>query len=95
MQEIAIGVSLPVQSNSAVAEFDVFSAEIGQARFRMEGRGGARFHKHPQAAGHRGDATHFRVFRFIGGTPEQLADVLKVEIRRWAEVAKSASLVGK
>ena len=37
MQEIAIGVSLPVQSNSAVAEFDVFSAEIGQARFRMEG----------------------------------------------------------
>jgi len=29
--------SLPVQSNSAVAEFDMFSAEIGQARFRMEG----------------------------------------------------------
>jgi hypothetical protein len=32
---------------------------------------------------------------FIGGTPEQLADMLKVEIRRWAEVAKSASLVGQ
>src|ERR1700730_13962520 len=31
------GKSLPVQSNSAVAEFDMFSAEIGQARFRMEG----------------------------------------------------------
>src|SRR5262249_31935286 len=28
---------LPVQSNSAIAEFDMFSAEIGQARFRMEG----------------------------------------------------------
>ena len=33
-------ISLPVQSNSAVAEFDMFSVEIGQARFRMEGRGG-------------------------------------------------------
>src|SRR5262252_2175543 len=32
--------SLPDQSNSAVAEFDTFSAEIGQARFRMEGRAG-------------------------------------------------------
>ena len=29
--------SLPVQSNSAVAEFDMFSAEIGQALFRTEG----------------------------------------------------------
>src|SRR5258707_333907 len=33
--------SLPVQSNSAIGEFDRFSAEIGQARFRMEGWGGA------------------------------------------------------
>ena len=32
-------------------------------------------------------------FRFIGGTPEQLADVLKAEIRRWADVARSASPV--
>ena len=35
--------SLPVQSNSAIAEFDMSSAEIGQARFRMKGRGGAFF----------------------------------------------------
>jgi hypothetical protein len=28
--------SLPVQSNSVIAEFDMFSAEIGQVRFRME-----------------------------------------------------------
>ena len=33
----ASSFSLPVQSNSAAAEFDKFSAEIGQARFRMEG----------------------------------------------------------
>jgi hypothetical protein len=32
--------SLPVQSNSAVADFDMHSAEIGQARFRMESRVG-------------------------------------------------------
>src|SRR5258708_6880476 len=37
-------LSLPVQSNSAVAEFDTLGAEIGQARFRMEGRVGC-FHK--------------------------------------------------
>src|SRR5499427_6206808 len=36
----AVFFSLPVQSNSTVAEFDTFSAEIGQARFRMEGRVG-------------------------------------------------------
>jgi len=36
----AVFSSLPVQSNSAVAEFDMFSAEIGKARFRMEGRVG-------------------------------------------------------
>src|SRR5262249_46210644 len=29
--------SLAVQSNSAVAEFDTLNAEIGHARFRMEG----------------------------------------------------------
>jgi uncharacterized protein YcbX len=34
-------LSLPVQSNSAAAEFDMFSAEIGKARFRMEGRVGS------------------------------------------------------
>ena len=32
--------SLPGQSNSAVAEFDMFGAEIGLVRFRMEGRVG-------------------------------------------------------
>jgi uncharacterized protein len=36
----AVFSSLPVQSNSAVVEFDMFSAEIGKARFRMEGRVG-------------------------------------------------------
>src|ERR1700730_18615513 len=29
--------SLPIQSNSAFAEFDMFGAEIGRTRFRMEG----------------------------------------------------------
>src|ERR1700730_3395655 len=29
--------SLPIQSNSAFAEFDMFGAEIGRVRFRMEG----------------------------------------------------------
>jgi tripartite-type tricarboxylate transporter receptor subunit TctC len=32
-------------------------------------------------------------FRFIGGTPNDLAVMLRNEIKRWAEVAKSASLV--
>jgi uncharacterized protein len=37
----AILLSLPVQSNSAVAGFDMFGAEIGKARFRTEGRVGS------------------------------------------------------
>ncbi len=32
-------------------------------------------------------------FRFIGGTPEDLSVLLNNEIRRWADVANSASLV--
>ncbi len=31
-------------------------------------------------------------YRFIGGPPERLAQFLKSEIAKWAEVAKSASL---
>jgi tripartite-type tricarboxylate transporter receptor subunit TctC len=31
-------------------------------------------------------------YRFIGGSPEKLADFLKSEIVKWAEVAKNASL---
>jgi tripartite-type tricarboxylate transporter receptor subunit TctC len=31
-------------------------------------------------------------YRFIGGTPERLAEHLKSEIRRWGDVAKSAAL---
>jgi len=34
-------------------------------------------------------------FRFIGGPPEKLDAMLKSEIARWAEVARSASLVTK
>jgi uncharacterized protein YcbX len=36
----AVFSSLPFQSDSAVGEFDTFSAEIGETRFRMEGRVG-------------------------------------------------------
>jgi tripartite-type tricarboxylate transporter receptor subunit TctC len=32
-------------------------------------------------------------FRFSGGTPEQLDGMLKAEMKRWADVARSASLV--
>jgi hypothetical protein len=32
-------------------------------------------------------------FRFIGGTPAELADVLKAETERWSDVARTASLV--
>jgi tripartite-type tricarboxylate transporter receptor subunit TctC len=31
-------------------------------------------------------------YRFIGGPPERLADLLRSEIKRWADVAKSAAL---
>jgi hypothetical protein len=31
-------------------------------------------------------------YRFIGGTPDALAKMLKGEIVKWSEVAKSASL---
>lgn len=41
-------LSLPDQSNSAVAEFDMVGAEIGQARFRMEGGLGS-FPRHRRA----------------------------------------------
>lgn len=34
-------------------------------------------------------------FRLLGGSPEKLGAMLKSEIAKWAEVAKSASLVGK
>jgi hypothetical protein len=30
--------------------------------------------------------------RFIGGAPDKLAAMLKAEIAKWADVAKSASL---
>jgi len=39
----AVFFSLPVQSNSTVAEFDTFSAEIGETRFRTEGKAGCVF----------------------------------------------------
>jgi tripartite-type tricarboxylate transporter receptor subunit TctC len=31
-------------------------------------------------------------YRFIGGSPDKLAAMLKHEIDKWAEVAKSSSL---
>jgi len=34
-------------------------------------------------------------YRFIGGSPEQLASFLKNEIAKWAEVAKSANLTAR
>jgi len=39
----AVFFSFPVQSNSTVAEFDTFSAEIGETRFRTEGKAGCVF----------------------------------------------------